>query len=230
MKKLSLYFMIVSLLATAGSHSGSYASVTSEVYISCTVKSFGGYTLKAYITDVVREAGQHNIGYIVVDGACNEPYPWILSVYTDNRKYQGAAGTIHAEKVLQGFIREGGGNIPLMFQTPNTGDKWVYVPDINDPNYTSYYAIRDLGPGAVIPANTTRQQVVLGIDPRNAAWVAGPDGILFTDDDNLYGDTSLPTPFKIMLAVQVPENVPMGPKSPVGEYKTRLIFEIVTEP
>jgi len=203
MKKLSLYFMIVVLLVIASNQPQSYASVTSEVYISCTVKSFGGYTLKAYITDVVREAGQHNIGYIVVD---------------------------HSDKIPQGFIREGGGNIPLMFQTPNTGDKWVYVPDINDPNYTSYYAIRDLGPGAVIPANTTRQQVVVGVDPRNAAWVSGPDGILFTDDDNPYGDTTLPTPFKIMLAVQVPENVPMGPKSPAGEYKTRLIFEIVTEP
>lgn len=209
-----------------------YASVTSEVYMSCTVKSFGGYTLKAFVTDVIRQPGHQQIGYIVVDGATNEPYPWIMRIYTDNKDYQHLAGSIHAgtEKIPQGLIREGGGNLPLQFQSKNTGEEWVYVPDINNANYTSYFAIRDLGPGATVSGNVLREQPVVGIDPRNAAWVAGEDGILFTDDDNIYGDITLPTPFRINLAVQVPENVPRGTQSPSGEYKTRLIFEIISEP
>ncbi len=206
-----------------------WASTTSEVYISCTVASFGGYTFKGYITAPANKPGSNKIGYINVEGASNEPYPWIMRVYTDNKNYQGLAGAFHREKNNIGLIREGGGYLPLQFRTPNTGDEWVYVPDINYPKHISYFALRDMGPGAIAPSDSIRDVVVMGIDPRNADWVAGRDRILFTDDDNFYGDITIGAPFKIELAVMMP---PIGETTttPSGKYSTKLIFEIISEP
>lgn len=206
------------------------ASTTSEVYISCTIASFGGYRFTGYVTAPADKPGFNEIGYIEVDGAANEPFPWIMRVYTDNKNYQGTAGAIYQEKIPQGLIREGGGSVPLQYRTPNTGDEWVYVPDINHPDHLDYFAVRDMGPGATIPTGMTRDSVVMGIDPRNAEWVAGRDGILFTDDDNFYGDITIGTPFRIDLGVMMPRNVQQGKKTPQGKYSTKLIFEIISEP
>ena len=206
------------------------ASTTSEVYISCTVASFGGYVFKGYINAPANKPGENVIGYIDVEGAANEPYPWIMRVYTDNRNYQGTAGAIHQKETPQGLVRQGGGNLPIRFKTPNTGDEWVYIPDINNENRLSYFAVRDMGPGATIPSGTTKDTLLMGIDPRNAEWVAGPDSILFTDDDNLYGDISIGTPFKINLQVILPKDPQEIKKIPAGKYSTKLIFEIISEP
>lgn len=230
MKKLKLCSIFLVICVSCFYVPELSASNTSEVYISCTVDSFGGYSFKGVITRVVNELGKVKIGTITVDGSCNEPYPWILRIYTDNKNYQSTAGALYTEKIPQGLIREGGGSIPLMFQTPNTGNEWVYVPDINDPNYKTYYAIRDVGPDKKLPDAIVGESVLVGIDPRNATWVAGQDHILFTDDDNIYGDNTLPTPFEIHLAVQIPENIPKEKSIPHGTYSTKLVFEIISEP
>lgn len=206
-----------------------FGNTTSEIYISATVASFGGYTLNGVVNAVASTPGRNTIGYIMVDGAANEPYPWIMRIYTDNRDYTQPAGSFYREKLPKGLIKEGGGSLPLLFQTPNTGEAWVYIPDINDETYQSYFAVRDQGPGAKLPDTLTREQVVQGIDPRNAAWVAGQDGILFTDDDNPYGDVTIPTPFKIKLAVDVPKGTPRTKYAPYGKYHTKLILEIISE-
>ncbi len=206
------------------------ASTTSEVYISCTVASFGGYIFKGYINAPANKPGRNIIGYIDVEGAANEPYPWIMRVYTDNKNYQATAGAIHQEKPSIGLIRKGGGHLPLQFNTPNTGEEWVYIPDINNKDHYTYFAVRDMGPGATIPGDSTRDTVVMGIDPRNAEWVAGRDSILFTDDDNIYGDISIATPFTIKLAVMLPKDTREFKKTPAGKYSTKLIFEIISEP
>jgi hypothetical protein len=230
MSKLKLCsFLIIFFSMAIFLHEGN-TTTTSELYVSCTVASFGGYTFRGVITNVVADPGQTEIGYITVKGACNEPYPWILRVYTDNRNYQGTAGSVYNQDVPAGLIREGGGSLPLLFQTENTGNQWVYIPDINNPNYKDYYYIRNLGPAATPPENTVGESIVVGIDPRNTVWVAGNDGILFTDDDNVYGDITLPTPFEIKLAVRTPKNSPKTKTTPHGKYSTKLIFEIISEP
>lgn len=218
----TLFFLFLSSIVLA--------SNTTEIYISCSIASFGGYSLNGVIDAVGSQPGLNKIGYITVDGGSNEPYPWVMRVYTDNKSYQGLAGSIHGESIPSGLTRDGGGSIPLLFKTKNTGEDWVYVPDINDPKYTGYFAIRDQGQGASLPKTLVRETVICGVDPRNAAWVAGHDEILFTDDDNPYGDTTLPTPFKIELAVRIPKNIPKGKNSPNGKYSTKLIFEIIAEP
>jgi len=207
-----------------------YATSTSEIYISCTVASFGGYTLKGTVHPIIAKPGENKIGHIEVNGGCNEPYPWILRIYTDNKNYQGLAGSLYPEKIPSGLIREGGGSLPIKFQTDNTGPEWVYIPDINNPNYKSYFEIRNMEPGTGIAEDTPIDVVVAGLDPRNPVWVAGNDGILYTDDDNIYGDRTLITPFKINLAVQVPEKSTDGKTAPHGKYGTKIILEIISEP
>ena len=152
-KFITILFIFLSFFCISRN---SGASTTSEVYITCSVASFGGFKFKGVVTSLANKPGENEIGYIIVDGACNEPYPWVLNVYTDNKNYMQPAGTIKKQAIPQGLIREGGGSVPLRFKTPNTGDKWVYIPDINDPNYTSYYAVRDLGPGAQLPEPVVR--------------------------------------------------------------------------
>ncbi|MCD6460437.1 hypothetical protein J7L67_07200 [bacterium] len=225
-KFISILFIFLSIFSPQTSS----ANTTSEVYITCSIASFGGYKLKGVISAIANKAGLNEIGYIVVDGACNEPYPWILRVYTDNKNYLQTAGAIKTQEIPQGMIREGGGSVPLQFKSPNTGEEWVYIPDINNPNYTSYYAVRDLGAGAQLPETLIRESVICGLDPRNASWVAGHDGILFTDDDNDYGDITIPTPFKIQLAVRLPKGLRETVRTPYGKYSTKLIFEIISEP
>ncbi len=207
-----------------------YATSTSEIYITCTVASFGGYKLKGVINPVIARPGENKIGYIEVDGGCNEPYPWILRIYTDNKNYQGLGGSMYPEKIPAGLIREGGGSLPVKFQTDNTGPQWVYIPDINNPKYKSYFEVRNMEPGSEVDEETPMDVIVAGIDPRNPAWVAGRDNILYSDDDNILGDRTLITPFKISLAVQVPEKSTDGKNAPYGKYGTRIILEIVSEP
>ena len=64
----------------------------------------------------------------------------------------------------------------------------------------------------------------MGIDPRNATWVAGADQVLFTEDDNPTGDNTLPTPFALSLYADVSESAVRG------SYDTTLYFEIIPAP
>ena len=64
----------------------------------------------------------------------------------------------------------------------------------------------------------------MGIDPRNAPWVAGQDGILFTDDDNILGDTTVKTPFELTLRAVIPSS------AAEGTYEAILYIEIVPAP
>ena len=64
----------------------------------------------------------------------------------------------------------------------------------------------------------------MGIDPRNAHWVAGQDALLFTEDDNVLGDITAATPFELTLRATV------SPTTVQGNYDTILYIEIVPAP
>jgi hypothetical protein len=66
--------------------------------------------------------------------------------------------------------------------------------------------------------------VIIGIDPRNRIWVSGPDGSLFTNDDNPLGDMTLSTPFEIFFAADIDEHTVQG------EYTGRIYIEIIPAP
>ena len=93
------------------------------------------------------------------------------------------------------------------------------IPDINQRIYTAYSptALPGVGP------NHT-DCIIMGIDPRNADWVAGPDGILFTRDDNHLGDTTVESPFELTLIADVPQS------AVEANYETYLYLEIVPAP
>ena len=97
-------------------------------------------------------------------------------------------------------------------------DEWLRIPDLNDPGYKEY------SPATEVGAGTYGDRIIIGIDPRNADWVSGPDRILFNADDNPLGDITLETPFEIKLRTKV------GPNTPIGDYEGRIYIEIVPAP
>ena len=66
--------------------------------------------------------------------------------------------------------------------------------------------------------------VLMGIDPRNGSWVTGPDGLLYTADDNFLGDLTVATPFELLLQANIPAAAVQG------EYDAVLYIEISPAP
>lgn len=195
-------------------------SVQQEVYVTGHVQSFGGYTFTEAVSFVIEEPGEQVVGVIVVDGLYNGEYPWIMRVYTDNLRFAGIAGAVGQASPAGLISKDGAYSIPLLLHTPNLGeDDWSRIPDVNDPDYSPYQPEPDPGAEA-----TTTDLVVMGIDPRNGAWVAGPDGVAQTSDDNPLGDITIGTPFEMVLRADV------APTTPRAEYETILYVEIVPAP
>ncbi len=184
------------------------------------MESFGGYTFSRVVEFEVTEAGSQEVGQILVEGIYNGEYPWILRAYTDNTQFTGTAGLGHRESA-QGLVsRNGQFTLPIDINTPNFGaGVWRRLPDLNDPGYRPYAPSSD----PVDPVYHT-DCILMGIDPRNAVWVAGPDGTLFTDDDNPLGDTTVKTPFEMTLRCEISE------KAVKGIYEGYLYVEIVPAP
>ena len=197
-----------------------FATSRQEVYITGTVQSFGGYTFSRMMEFDVTKPGPQELGRIVVDGLYNGEYPWVMRIYTDNAQFTGTAGLGHRESSRGLISTDGQFSIPLQISSPNFGPGvWQWIPDLNDPGYRTYRP----GPDPADPPFHT-DCLLMVVDPRNAFWVAGPDGILFTDDDNLLGDITVKTPFEMTLRANIPE------KAVKEIYESFLYLEIIPAP
>ena len=199
--------------------SSAFASVKQEVYLRGTVASFGGYTFSESVKFTITKPGEQDLGEITVDGIYNGEYPWIMRVYTDNLNFGGVIG-VGRQPIPSGMIsKDGRFSIPIEIHCPNFGPNvWQPVPDINNPIYRPYQPVKEVG------KEDHTECILMGIDPRNATWVAGADGLLFTQDDNLLGDTTAATPFELSLRANV------LPNSVQGEYEGKIFIEIVAAP
>lgn len=196
------------------------ASTQQEVYITGHVQSFGGYTVTEGISFVIEEPGEQEIGPLVMEGLYNGEYPWVMRIYTDNLRFAGIAGAVSPPSPAGLVSKDGAYAIPLFIHFPNLGkDGWRRIPDINERDYRPYRVEPDPG----VEAGYS-DLVVMGVDPRNGAWVAGQDGLVQTLDDNPLGDTTVETPFEMFLRADV------SPSAPRVEYETTLYLEIVAAP
>ena len=212
---VALFFLLLST-----NDEPALAAVKQEVYVTGTVQSFGGYTVSEGIEFTIPEPGKKVLGKILVEGQYNGPYPWIMRLYTDNLHFAGVAGTIHRPGPAGLVSQDGQFVIPLEVNSPALGEGvWRRVPDLNEPGYRPYQPSSE-----PTEAVAYTDCIVMGIDPRNAAWVAGPDGVLFTDDDNPLGDVTAKTPFELTLRVDV------SPQAVQGSYEATLYIEIVPAP
>ncbi len=195
------------------------ASVKQEVYISGHVQSFGGYILSDAVTFEIDRPDEREIGRIVVEGIYNGEYPWIMRVYTDNLHFTGLAGSLRKPGSAGLVSADGAYGVPLFIHSPNFGpDEWRRVPDLSESEQLPYQPESEPGEG------TYADVVIMGIDPRNASWVAGRDTLLYTSDDNFLGDITIPTPFELILKGE------FSSASVRGEYETTLVVEIVAAP
>jgi len=215
MKRLFYALAMTALVLTPA-----FASVKQEVYVTGSVGSFGGYALTPGVRFLIEEPGVKELEPITVNGLYNGEYPWVMRIYTDNLHFGGIAGAIRRPNP-DGLVSEDGRfSIPIEVNCPNFGlGVWRRIPDLNEPNYIPYHPVADPKEGA--PYSDV---ILMGIDPRNAAWVAGPDGAMSTEDDNDLGDNTLPTPFSILLRVNVP------PTGVQGNYNAYIYVEIVPAP
>ena len=210
----------LSFLATSNQQPATaYASTKQEVYITGSVQSFGGYTFGEGVRFDVTHPGQQVVGKIMVQGVYNGEYPWIMRAYTDNLHYAGVAGAIRRPKPAGLISKDGRFVIPLQINSPSFGENaWRRVPDINESDYASYR------PGTEPGKDDYSDCILMGIDPRNASWVAGPDEILYTDDDNLLGDLTAKTPCELTLQAD------LEAADPEGAYETYLYIELIPAP
>ncbi len=220
---------IVKLLLIAGIALGAWglrpcpqeaeATVQQEVYITAAVESFGGYTFTEAVGFTVTEPGRQQIGEIIVEGLYNGPYPWIMRCYTDNLAFGGVLGAVRTPNPSGLISEDGRFSIPLEIQSPNFGvNVFRRIPDINEPGYIPYRLNNETQEAEYSDV------ILMGIDPRNTLWVAGPDEVLYTSDDNPLGDITIGTPFPLILRTDVSESAVRG------TYDTVLYIEIIAAP
>ncbi len=190
-----------------------------EIKVVGNVASFGAYSVKGSICFKIPKAGKYEIGKVTVLGTYNGPYPWIMRIYTDNTNYQPVAGTIKPANKSGLISDDGQFVIPLQINCPNMDkDEWSYVPDIGEEDYKTYVAPQEVGKAV------HTECIIMGIDPRNADWVAGKDRALFTEDDNALGDITIATPFDIRFAAD------FDCKAIEGDYNTNVYIELLPAP
>lgn len=195
------------------------ATERSDIFATGTVHSFGSYEVEGRLGFETARAGTIEIGRLEVRGTYNGPYPWIMRIYTDNTHYQGISGAL-VSPTRAGLVSvDGRFTIPLEVHHPNlTPNQFVVIPDLSDRDYATYQ------PPAEAGQHPFHELIIIGIDPRNATWVAGPDGQLFTDDDNPKGDITLPNPFTLVFQARFDASTAQG------EYLSRLVIEVVSAP
>jgi hypothetical protein len=197
-----------------------FGAVKQEVYVTATVRSFGGYTFSRSVQFTMDKPGSQEVGTIIVEGLYNGEYPWIMRLYTDNLQFSGVGGTLRPQNPAGLVSVDGRFLLPLSVHAPTFGEGiFRRIPDLNEPRYKPYQPSAE----PKEPVSFT-DCVILGIDPRNATWVAGEDGILFTEDDNLLGDFTVPTPFELTLRAEATST------SVQGTYDAFLYVEIVPAP
>ena len=190
-----------------------------HVYVSGTVQSFGSYHFTPALSFAIQEPGLQEIGTILVEGMYNGEYPWIMRIYTENAHFAGVAGGIRPATPAGLVSRDGQYVIPIEIKSPTFDDVWRRVPDLFETPYIPYAPSDD----PTAPPEYT-DCLIMGIDPRHAPWVAGPDGQLFTDDDNPLGDLTMATPFQMSLRARV------DPRAVQGPYDALIYIEIVPAP
>ena len=196
-----------------------FASQQQEVYVTGHVQPFGGYLFSEAVAFDVTAPGEQEIGRIIVDGLYNGEYPWIMRAYTDNMHFAGVTGAVRNPSPAGLVSKDGLYVIPLSIHTPSDGPNvWRRIPDLNEAGYLPYEPEPEPG------EPTYTDCVLMGIDPRNGSWVAGPDGLLFTHDDNLLGDNTTATPFEMVLQANIPASAVKG------EYDAVLYIEISPAP
>lgn len=191
-----------------------------NVYVTGTVHSFGSYTVTPALSFTIDAPGTQELGTITVDGLYNGEYPWVMRLYTENTSYSGIAGGIRRGSPAGLISSDGQYVLPIEVHCPTFGpDVWRRVPDLLEDPYFAYQPSDDpSNPGEFTDC------ILMGIDPRHAPWVAGPDGKLFTADDNVLGDTTIPTPFEIVVRARIEAHAVHG------QYEGLLYVEIVPAP
>jgi len=196
------------------------ASVRQEVYVTGTVYSFGGYEFSKGLRFEVTEPGYVELGRIVIDGLYNGEYPWTMRAYTDNTHFSGLAGAVYQPKPAGAVSTTGQYVIPLEIHAPHFGlDVWKRIPDLGEPNPKPYQYSTSPGEHPDIT-----DCIVMGIDPRNADWVRGPDGLLFTKDDVQLGTYLEETPYELLIRGDFSQ------ASAQGTYETFIYFETLPAP
>ena len=196
-----------------------FPSTKQEVYVTGHVQPFGGYTFSPGVSFEVTQPGEQEIGRIVVDGLYNGEYPWIMRAYTDNLHFAGVTGSVRPNTPAGLVSKDGRYVIPLSIHSPAYGPSvWRRVPDLSETGTLPYEPKPEPGEA------TATDCVLMGIDPRNGNWVAGPDGRLYTNDDNFLGDLTVATPFELILRANVPA------AAVKGEYDAVLYIEISPAP
>lgn len=191
-----------------------------HIYVTGAVQPFGSYTVTPSLTFEIREPGVQELGIITVEGLYNGEYPWILRMYTENLRYAGVGGALRRPSPAGLVSTDGQAVIPLEAHSPPFGaDVWRRIPDLLEEPYHPYRASED--PNA---PDDYSDCIVLGIDPRHAPWVSGADHELFTSDDNVLGDMTMPTPFAITVRARVEAAAVRG------AYETVLYLELVPAP
>ena len=191
----------------------------SDIFTTGTVHSFGNYEVKGKLAFDIARSGSIEIGRLQVSGLYNGPYPWVMKVYTENTNFQGISGRVTLPSRAGLVSLDGRFAVPLQIHTPNLAvGQFVPIPDRSDPSYVMYVPPPEPG------QRVYTERIVIGIDPRNADWVAGPDGLLFTSDDNPLGDITIPTPFTLTFRAI------FDAASAEAQYKARLIIEVVGAP
>ncbi len=167
--------------------SESYA-LKSQIRATATVGSFGSYSFKTYLEKDIAKPGEQTFLTITVDGMYNGEYPWVMKIYTDNKEFKGTAPSFTTD-IPHGIISEDGRYaVPIEASCPAWGDDvWRVIPDVNESDYIPYKR------PSVPDEQTYTECIIMGIDPGNATWVAGADKTLFTNDDNILGDTTMAT-------------------------------------
>ena len=217
LKRIRATFLLL-LLVLLQSPCG-WASVQQEVQITGHVQPFGGYVFTESVTFKITKPGKQEIGVIVVDGLYNGEYPWIMRAYTENLHVSGIGGSLHVPPPAGLVSEDGQFVVPLFISSPSFGaEGGRRIPDLSEPEYMPYAPDPDPGHASYTDC------ILLGIDPRNGAWVAGPDGLLHTADDNFIGDNTVATPFEMVLQADVP------PSAVRGKYTATLYIEIVSAP
>jgi len=183
------------------------------------VNSFGTYSFIGKLDFDIKNPGEQDLGTITIEGTYNGDYPWIMRVYTDNTNYAGIAGSARQQSPAGLISTDGRFSVPLLIDAPIMRFAgYRVVPDINQADYKPYM------PDKLNRAMPYTDCIIMGIDPRNEVWVAGENGILFDNDDNILGDMTSTTPIEIKFKADFDE------KAVASNYTANLYIEIVTCP
>ncbi len=217
--KIFLLFLAGTLICSALFWPEPCLAKRTIIPVSGKINSFGTYSFTGKLNFNIASSGEQEIGAVTVEGTYNGEYPWIMRVYTDNANYTPIAGSAGRQNPTGLISTDGKFTIPLFVNSPVMGiSEYRFIPDINQKDYKPY------APGKLNQQIPYADCIVMAIDPRNELWVAGADATLFTYDDNVLGDLTMPTPFELKFKAKVNQ------QAVSSSYTANLYIEIVACP